>query len=226
MSVKRQRKPDRSRRSRGVSRGFRADGAATRASILQVAGRLFAERGYADTTSKAICKAARTNIAAVNYHFKDKAELYAEVIRGIEAEVAAIVPTGEALAGRGEERFRKCVRHIALAMLGRGQPPWERVLMARELAWPSRQMEALLDNVGGRINTVMAEVIGELTGRPRTDKVVGYLIASVMGQCVYFLQHQTLLRRLYPQFKRDPSPESIAEHIVEFSLAGVRAFAK
>lgn len=198
----------------------------TRRRLLRAAGEVFAEKGHRAATIREITRRAGTNIAAVNYHFKDKAELYAEVIRGIEAEVAAIVPTGEALAGGGEERFRKCVRHIALAMLGRGQPPWERVLMARELAWPSRQMEALLDNVGGRINTVMAEVIGELTGRPRTDKVVGYLIASVMGQCVYFLQHQTLLRRLYPQFKRDPSPESIAEHIVEFSLAGVRAFAK
>ena len=198
----------------------------TRRRLLRAAGEVFAEKGHRAATIREITRRTGTNIAAVNYHFKDKAELYAEVIRGIEAEVAAIVPTGEALAGGGEERFRKCVRHIALAMLGRGQPPWERVLMARELAWPSRQMEALLDNVGGRINTVMAEVIGELTGRPRTDKVVGYLIASVMGQCVYFLQHQTLLRRLYPQFKRDPSPESIAEHIVEFSLAGVRAFAK
>ena len=42
----------------------REDGDATRRHILETAVRLFAEHGYADTTSKMICREAGVNIAA------------------------------------------------------------------------------------------------------------------------------------------------------------------
>jgi AcrR family transcriptional regulator len=198
----------------------------TRRRLLQAAGEVFAEKGPHAATTKEITERAGVNIAAINYHFKDKAELYVEVIRRIEAEAAAIIPSANALTGNAEQRFCKCVRHIALTMLGRGQPPWERVLLARELAWPSPAMRSLLDNVGKPLNQIMGEVIGELIDRAPTTEIVGHLSASVIGQCVYYLQHHSQLEILYPQFKRPQSAERIAEHIVAFSLAGVSAHAK
>ncbi|MEG6992327.1 helix-turn-helix domain-containing protein, partial [Pseudomonas aeruginosa] len=47
----------------------RSDGESTRARILEVAGRLFAQHGYANTASKAICEEAGADLAAINYHF-------------------------------------------------------------------------------------------------------------------------------------------------------------
>ena len=54
----------------------REDGEATRRHILETAVRLFAEHGYADTTSKMICKEAGVNIAAVNYYFGRQSERF------------------------------------------------------------------------------------------------------------------------------------------------------
>jgi len=40
------------------------------------AGKIFAGKGYRDATIADICAQARTNVAAVNYHFGDKENLY------------------------------------------------------------------------------------------------------------------------------------------------------
>lgn len=53
----------------------------TRERILAAAERLFAERGYVDTSVRAIVGKARVNQAAINYHFGGKDGLYREVLR-------------------------------------------------------------------------------------------------------------------------------------------------
>jgi AcrR family transcriptional regulator len=51
----------------------------TRASILDAAERLYADRGFSDVTLRDIVAAAGVNLAAVNYHFGSKDELIAEL---------------------------------------------------------------------------------------------------------------------------------------------------
>ena len=53
----------------------------TRERILKAAERLFADRGYEETSIRAIVTKARVNQAAINYHFKGKDGLYREVLR-------------------------------------------------------------------------------------------------------------------------------------------------
>ena len=56
-------------RKKSAARTPRPDGDATRALLLETAGQVFAERGFADGTSKEICERAGTPMASVNYHF-------------------------------------------------------------------------------------------------------------------------------------------------------------
>lgn len=58
----------------------------TRESILYVAEKLFAERGYEAVTSKEICEQAKVNLAAVNYYFGGKEALYQEVLADAQAQ--------------------------------------------------------------------------------------------------------------------------------------------
>jgi len=57
-----------------------ARGADTRTRLLEAATRLFTERGFGKVTIRDISAAAGTNLAAVSYHFRDKAGLYEEVL--------------------------------------------------------------------------------------------------------------------------------------------------
>jgi len=58
----------------------------SRDRILAAASRLFAERGYDATSTRAIAEAVGLNIATVAYHVGGKSDLYREVMR--EAHVA------------------------------------------------------------------------------------------------------------------------------------------
>jgi AcrR family transcriptional regulator len=53
----------------------------TRERILKAARSLFADRGYQDTSIRAVVAKARVNQAAINYHFGGKDGLYREVLR-------------------------------------------------------------------------------------------------------------------------------------------------
>ena len=51
----------------------------TREKILRIAGKLFGEKGYDAASIREIAKEADVNVAAINYHFKNKQALYWEV---------------------------------------------------------------------------------------------------------------------------------------------------
>jgi AcrR family transcriptional regulator len=57
-------------------RRTRSDGAQSRERLLLAAMRLFAEQGFARTSTREIALAAGTNIASISYYFGDKAGLY------------------------------------------------------------------------------------------------------------------------------------------------------
>lgn len=57
----------------------RSDGAEARGHLLLAALRLFAEKGFAKTSTRDIAQAAGANVAAISYYFGDKAGLYRSV---------------------------------------------------------------------------------------------------------------------------------------------------
>ncbi len=60
----------------GDIRKPRSDGAEARSRLLLAALRLFAEKGFAKTSTREIAQAAGVNLAAIKYYFGDKAGLY------------------------------------------------------------------------------------------------------------------------------------------------------
>ncbi|NEZ63121.1 TetR/AcrR family transcriptional regulator [Leptolyngbyaceae cyanobacterium CCMR0082] len=60
-----------------------AASADTKEQLLNVAEQLIAERGYAGTTVRAIANQANANLAAVNYHFGSKEELFRAIFSRI-----------------------------------------------------------------------------------------------------------------------------------------------
>ena len=68
----------------------------TKEKILRAASRLFSENGLDGVTVREICRAAKVNIALVNYHFGSKEGLYRECVERIYleahgAEMSAVV---------------------------------------------------------------------------------------------------------------------------------------
>lgn len=109
-------------RTRGVAEGEAAT-TDVRENMLDVAERQFAENGVASTTVRAITAEAGVNVAAINYYFRSKEDLYREVV-------------ARRLGLLNEERARllaDCLRRA-----GRKRPAMKEVL--RALAEPSLRL--------------------------------------------------------------------------------------
>ena len=109
----------------------------TRQKIMDAAGEIFAEQGFQAATVRDICARAGANVAAVNYHFGDKAGLYVEVLR---LSTCAVREQEVLAAGKDlppEEALRAMIFGMSRKMLPHERPSWAFRLMAHEMAQPT-----------------------------------------------------------------------------------------
>jgi len=64
-----------------------AQGRATREQLIEVATRLFAERGYEDTSIEAVLAAAGVSRGALYHHFDGKEELFFAVVESVDTRI-------------------------------------------------------------------------------------------------------------------------------------------
>jgi TetR/AcrR family transcriptional regulator, regulator of cefoperazone and chloramphenicol sensitivity len=195
----------------------------TRERILNAAGEVFAEQGFEGATVRAITQRAGVNVAAINYHFGDKAELYSRLI----LDACASQRVADAVLSEGivdpQRRLRSIIFHWLQFMLDPERPQWKRLLLAREMANPTIALDQLVEN---SIRPMRDECLGptlrELTEDRFGEKQLRYLAASIMGQCQYYLQSRPVLDRLYPGFEIGKAEiNELADHITRFSLAAI-----
>ena len=73
--------------------GRRAEGQRTRERIIEAALPLFAEHGFAGTSTRKVAGDAGVNVATLAYHFADKEGLYLTVVQRLHEELAEGWPT-------------------------------------------------------------------------------------------------------------------------------------
>jgi TetR/AcrR family transcriptional regulator, regulator of cefoperazone and chloramphenicol sensitivity len=197
---------------------------ATRDRLLDVATGLFAENGFKRVTVRQIAESARANVAAVNYHFGDKQGLYDTIV---DTVIAAMKATNEAAfeAGRElspEEQLRAFV-HVWLSQVTRSpRHLWIHRLLNRELEEPTGALERVFKEVIEPRNEHLAAIVSRLTGLSQRDPRILRAIVSVLGQCLIFARPVPVRAPARWQgIARDV--DAVADHITEFSLAGLRA---
>lgn len=82
-----------------------ADAAITRGNIVRAARVLFAEKGYAHSTTNEIARYASVTEGAFFHHFKGKQELFAEVVQQLQIEFDGEVFKTAIVETDGMERF-------------------------------------------------------------------------------------------------------------------------
>jgi AcrR family transcriptional regulator len=207
----------------------RKDDHETRQRVLDAAALLFAERGYNHVSIRDICAAANANVAAVNYYFHDKWSLYEELIRTVIDDARRMQDAAHASPPEAppEERLRNYIH----AFLQHGlaatneKDAWRGKLMGREMTDPSPGLDLFINEVIRPNSQRVGELIAELTGLPRDDWRVGACVGSVQTQMVGYFG--PVIKRIAPSLEFTPEViAAIADHITEFSLAGIRAIAQ
>ncbi|MGH9450624.1 MAG: TetR/AcrR family transcriptional regulator [Terriglobia bacterium] len=203
----------------------------TRQKLLDAAGRLFAERGFADVSIREICKAAGgANMAAVNYYFRDKAALYRELLQHI---VDATMKRGyehtlEAIAGKQpKEKLHVFLRLFLQDILGEEADDRCVVLgklMNREMIDPTPDFDIVVKQGMKPRFALLSQIVGEIMERPVTDPRVLSGTQSTMGQCLIYGTTKRLSKYFAPGAQFTPVViDGIAAQIWIYSLAGIRA---
>ena len=208
-----------------AERSERTDGAATRQHLLQVAGQVFAERGFAGGTSKEICERAGTPLASVNYHFGSREGLYEAVlieahrqIVGLDEMQALAQPLPDARA-----KLRAILGHLA-GIAARADTPWGFRVMLREVMTPSAAIPALADKAIRPKAALMLSLVGELMRRTPSDPAVQRGVMFAILPCLAMvLAPRQVAGVVLPEAQRDPV--ALAAGLVDFTLAGLEALA-
>ncbi len=196
----------------------------TRRKLIDSAGAIFAEHGFHKATVREITDRAGVNVAAINYHFRDKAELYRAVLSECHCTAQAVGGPLKLGDGPPEERLRFYIDQFLNRLLHPDRPKWHGMLMAREMTEPSDALDIIVEEAIRPQAREMEKIINELTkGKVSKDRVwmIGF---SVVSQCLFYLHDRPLIERLYPKFaSKPPSIEQLVDHIYAFSLAAIRA---
>lgn len=206
----------------------RTDGVETRRKLLDAAGKLFAERGFHDTKTGDICRAAEANIAAVHYHFRSKEDIYVAAWRHeFERGISAYPPDGGVPADAPlEDRLRGQIQ----ALVRRSMDPASRDLdiAHREMSSPTGLLAEVMHRSIEPLREMHLRIIRELLGPDATDQDVQLCAMSIHAQCVVSLMHERH-RRLARRDSRPPHPPFLrvdaavlTDHVFRFSLAGLR----
>ncbi len=196
--------------------------------LLNSARDVFAEKGYHKTTIKEICDHAGVNIASVNYHFGSKKELYSEAWRHAFEEslekhppnggVPEDAPARERLRGR----IRSLIRRIA------DRESQEFLFAHKEMANPTPLSKEVMRECIQPLVDGTIHLLREMMGPNVPERHIEYCERSIVSQCLH-LMHLQKKKDIFPDEEEEsifPDIEDVdeyAEHVYQFSLAGLRA---
>ncbi|HOW98823.1 MAG TPA: CerR family C-terminal domain-containing protein [Kiritimatiellia bacterium] len=118
--------------------------------ILLAAMEKFADRGFGPTSVREICEAAGVNVAAVNYYFRSKEQLYHEVFKTLFEDVGAPLMAIPAKVHDQASWKAALMEWImtALRLVTEEKPPtrWMVQLTAHERTHPSSMFPVLYES--------------------------------------------------------------------------------
>lgn len=206
-------------------RGPRSDGVEARSRILYTALRLFAEGGFAKTSTREIAKAAGVNIAAISYYFGDKAGLYAatfnEPMGGSAGDLVKLfedpdLPMHEAL--------RLCM-NAYVEPLKRGEIVRQCMrLHMREMVEPTSQWAEELERDVRGPHEALVQVLCRHLGVKKADDDVHRLALAVSGLAMQLFVMQDIVDTLRPSLLESAQRiDTWAERLHLYALAMIEA---
>jgi AcrR family transcriptional regulator len=194
--------------------------------LLDVAEKLFCERGFDGTSVRDLTRAADCNIAAVNYHFGSKDQLYRQMFQRHMERVFTVhrKNIGSVMSGPNPtlEKLLETLIRTALEALAEhnGKIPMLK-LMIRETLNPQLREEFVELGIVKEFLQQICNAIKKLL--PGLDEEKAML-------CVYSLEGLVIHPMLFSDFYYEMTPElkieELIQHIVKFAAEGIRKAAK
>jgi AcrR family transcriptional regulator len=195
--------------------------------ILDAAERLFAERGFFGASVRDITRAAEVGIAAVNYHFNSKEELFREVVvrRATVLNEARTAQLAELSSARGSQvaRVSAIVTAYVQPLLTHGATdPGYRAyfaLMAQATSSTLPALALLADHFNAAAARFVSEMAQVYPDAPRATVLQAY--DYMVGGTLYAFSGNKRLESLARGTLRQPLYESRGQLLVAYLAGGV-----
>jgi AcrR family transcriptional regulator len=205
-------------------RGTRADGGASRLRLLQNGLRLFAQQGYAKTSTRELAEAAGVNIASISYYFGDKAGLYRAVF--LEPRAAPCLDS-DACGALGPDLAQALRRLYAgfLEPLKQGDVARLRMkLHYREMLEPTGLWEEAITHSIQPMHDALLALLCRHFALKQPDDDLRRLAVCIAGLGVHMHVGHDVIHRLAPQLNNSASAlDQWAQRLPMFALAMVDA---
>lgn len=201
----------------------------TRERILDEAEALFANNGYHAVSVREITRAARCNLASVNYHFGNKQNLYLEVFRSRWLPRASRVHRNfrKSLKNNGTLSPNAVVQSLARAFLEGPMSDDERIrhhkLIFGEFAQPTQAFEMVADQVLKPLFTNLMTDLKAVMPDATRENQMALNAFSILAMVLYFNLARPLISRFLEGHDEVDFKNRLIDHIVKFSLSGIGA---
>jgi AcrR family transcriptional regulator len=198
---------------------------ATRGRLIEAAGPVFAEHGFQGATIREICSRAGANVAAVNYHFRDKAGLYLAVLRQSMHAGGQPEPREIAMQAATPEESLRLMIHSMMRRMHESAagPACHFRIMVHEMVHPTEALPRVVEEIIGPNHAALRQILSRLLGKPPDDDQTRLCSHSIIGQIVHYAYAGPMIALLWPDLRMSPERlEAIAAHISEFSLNAIK----
>jgi len=201
-----------------------------RERILDVAAKLFADNGFRGTSIREIAGTVHCNIAAVNYYFHGKENLYIEVFRRHMDVIREqrIEPIKRELApylhhARLELLIRLLAEIFLEPFITGGYGPQLMRLVMHERQDPHLPRSLFLNEIIRPVRSAIRQaLLGTCPGLSRAD--ADLCLHSIVAQLLSVVQAQDFFDGLDQRDMPLLDVEKSINHIVRFSAAGIRQY--
>jgi AcrR family transcriptional regulator len=205
-------------------RKSRSDGVQSRERLLLTAMRLFAEQGFAATSTRGIAIAAGTNIASISYYFGDKAGLY----RAAFSELAPCPGQDIAAFTDPASTLRESLQAFYAALLAPlKQGEIARLSMRlwfREMLEPTGVWVAEIDNGIKPAHAGLVLMLGRHLHADAHADDVARLAFCVVGLAVQMMVSRDVIEQLSPQLlASEAAIDTWMARLVDYAEAMVHA---
>lgn len=200
----------------------------TKKKLLTAAAKEFASKGYNRATIRDICKRAGSNVASINYHFKNKESLYKEMFEFLFCETG---DREKSLFDNKQEYdfmewksiIRKWIRMLILDIIQENplnQCKWR--IFDREMQDPSEIFPNIYETFMKPSLNQLALHFRKVLSPETRDEDIYLRVFSVISNCIFYFHNRALINMIFPDKKfTSENMEKIIDYIYDIACIGI-----
>lgn len=193
----------------------------TKMKVLLAASGVFSESGYKYGTVREIADRAGVNVAAINYYFGNKEELYLFVIQYWLEMVFRDFPYEE-LADRAvpaDERFAGFIRATVGRLFGGAGPaPFSRLFAREAVIEQTGAFEELIREAVQPNTRLLRGIIADMAGQTMDDQALDFCTTSTIGLCLFYHLNQDVLAPVFGiRVEEGADVDTLAQGIIRYA---------